>query len=88
MTPAKWKDPSVEDQVQAALTALEKMSTRRDRENLSRFGIAAPEAFGVSVGNIQKLAKRLGRNHGLAVALWKTGWYEARMLKTGARSCR
>jgi 3-methyladenine DNA glycosylase AlkD len=80
MTPAKWKDSSVEDQVQAALTALEKMSTRRDRENLARFGIAAPKAFGVSVGNIQKLAKRLGRNHELADALWKTGWYEARML--------
>ena len=26
------------------------------------------------------LAKRLGRNHELAAALWDTGWYEARML--------
>ena len=29
----------IEEQVQSALTALEKMSTRRDRENLTRFGI-------------------------------------------------
>jgi 3-methyladenine DNA glycosylase AlkD len=80
MTTAKRKDPSVEDQVQAALTALEKMSTTRDRENLTRFGITAPKAFGVSVSNIQRLAKHLGRNHELADSLWKTGWYEARML--------
>ena len=30
--------------------------------------------------NIQLLAKRLGRNHELAAALWETGCYEARML--------
>ena len=32
------------------------------------------------MSNIQVLAKRLGRGHELANALWKTGWYEARML--------
>ena len=32
------------------------------------------------MANIQKLAKRCGRNHELALALWETGWYEARML--------
>jgi 3-methyladenine DNA glycosylase AlkD len=80
MTPAKRAGASVEDQVQAALTALEKLSTKRDRENLARFGITAPKAFGVSVSNIQKVAKKLGRNHDLAGELWKTGWYEARML--------
>ena len=34
----------------------------------------------MSVANIRVLAKRLGRNHNLAAALWETGWYEARML--------
>jgi 3-methyladenine DNA glycosylase AlkD len=29
---------------------------------------------------LQGLAKRLGRDHALALALWDTGWYEARML--------
>jgi hypothetical protein len=70
----------VEEQVQAALASLEKMSTRRDRDNLARFGITATKAYGVSMSNIQVLAKRLGRGHELANALWKTGWYEARML--------
>jgi len=66
--------------VQAALSWLEQKSTQRDRENLARFGITASKAFGVSMANIQMLAKRLGRNHELAIALWDTGWYEARML--------
>jgi len=70
----------VREEVQAALTWLEQKSTQRDRENLARFGITASKAFGVSMANIQVLAKRLGRNHELAAALWDTGWYEARML--------
>jgi 3-methyladenine DNA glycosylase AlkD len=56
------------------------MSTEHDRENLARFGITASKAFGVSMANIQALAKRLGRSHDLAAALWDTGWYEARLL--------
>ena len=63
-----------------ALAWLERQSTKRDRENLARFGITASKAFGVSMANMQVLAKRLGRNHELAAALWDTGWYEARML--------
>ena len=30
--------------------------------------------------NVQLLAKQFGRNHDLAIALWDTGHYEARML--------
>jgi 3-methyladenine DNA glycosylase AlkD len=70
----------IDDQVEMALAALERMSTKRDRDNLKRFGITAKQAFGVSLANIQILAKRLGRSHELAAALWDTGWYEARLL--------
>jgi len=67
-------------QLDAALHALEAMSTAKDRDNLTRFGIEAPKAFGVSMANIQKVAKSTGRSHALAAALWSTGWYEARLL--------
>jgi 3-methyladenine DNA glycosylase AlkD len=70
----------LETAVKAALSSLEQMSTQRDRENLARFGITASKAFGVSMANMQGLAKRLGRSHELAAALWDTGWYEARTL--------
>lgn len=70
----------IQKEAQAALATLEEMSTQHDRENLVRFGINASQAFGVSMANIQVLAKRIGRNHELAAALWETGWYEARLL--------
>jgi 3-methyladenine DNA glycosylase AlkD len=71
---------SVEATVQGCLADLKKLSTKKDFANLKRFGIDAPKAFGVSMANLQKIAKPLGRDHALAAALWKTGWYEARML--------
>jgi 3-methyladenine DNA glycosylase AlkD len=79
-SPPKRAQRSLVKEVQAALSSLEQMSTQRDRENLARFGITASTAFGVSMANMQVLAKRLGRSHELAAALWDTGWYEARML--------
>ena len=66
--------------VSRVLAALERAATQRDRDNLARFGITAKKAYGVSIANIQRIAKPLGRNHALATALWKTGWYEARLL--------
>jgi len=66
--------------VRAVLSWLEEKSTARDQANLARFGITAKKAFGVSMANIQVLAKEIGRSHELAAALWETGWYEARML--------
>jgi 3-methyladenine DNA glycosylase AlkD len=66
--------------VQAALDWLRAKSTPKDLANLDRFGITADKAFGVSMANIQRLAKQLGHDHELALALWDTGWYEARML--------
>jgi 3-methyladenine DNA glycosylase AlkD len=63
------------------LTALKRRSNKRIREEmLTRYVITAPRAFGVSVGMLQQMARRIGRDHDLALALWETGWYEARML--------
>jgi len=45
-----------------------------------RYAIPNERALGVRMGDIQKLAKQLGRDHALALALWKTGVYEAQML--------
>lgn len=68
------------DRVHEALTWFERRGSKRNRDGMSRYGIVAAKVFGVSVADTQKLAKHLGRDHGLALALWKTGWYEARML--------
>jgi 3-methyladenine DNA glycosylase AlkD len=47
---------------------------------MARYAIPSEKAFGVTVGEIRTMGKQLGRDHNLALALWKTGWYEARML--------
>lgn len=72
--------PPIPSTVPDILTWLEKRGTRRNREGMARYGIVAPKAFGVSVGDLRALGKRVGRSHDLALALWKTRWYEARML--------
>ena len=66
----------------AVISELRRRSSKRVREGMSRYGIPSDKAFGVSVGDMRRLAKRLGRSHALAESLWKTGWYEARMLAT------
>jgi 3-methyladenine DNA glycosylase AlkD len=70
-----------DERVDQALAWLERRGTKRVRDQMSsRYGIVTPKAFGVPVGAIQQLARRLGRDHELAAALWATGWYEARLL--------
>jgi 3-methyladenine DNA glycosylase AlkD len=62
------------------LAWLEKKGSRKNRDGMARYAIVAPKVFGVSMATMQGLAKRLGRDHELAAALWATEWYEARML--------
>jgi 3-methyladenine DNA glycosylase AlkD len=47
---------------------------------MARYAIVARKVFGVTVADLRDLAKQVGRDHRTALALWKTGWYEARML--------
>jgi 3-methyladenine DNA glycosylase AlkD len=63
-----------------ALRWLRGKGTRRYKDGLARYGIVAPKAFGVPVGMMLAFAKRHGKDHALAAELWKSGWFEARML--------
>ena len=40
----------------------------------------AHRPFGVPIGTLLGMAKRLGKDHALAAGLWKSGRYEARLL--------
>jgi 3-methyladenine DNA glycosylase AlkD/uncharacterized protein YdhG (YjbR/CyaY superfamily) len=65
--------------VASVLAILKKLGDARFREEMSsRYGIVTPDAFDVRMNEMQRLAKELGRNHALALALWETGNYEAR----------
>lgn len=63
-----------------ALHQLRMSSSPAYRDGLSRYAIPSERAFGVPMGSIQALARRLGRDHELAAALWDSAWYEARLL--------
>ena len=51
-------------------------------EGMGRFGIRIESALGVSIPELRSLAKELGRDHRLALALWDTGLHEAMILAT------
>jgi 3-methyladenine DNA glycosylase AlkD len=62
------------------LAWLEKRGSRRTVAGMARYGIRAERAFGVTMGTLVSLKKRLGQDHALSLALWESGWYEARLL--------
>lgn len=72
----------VTKQAMAIIADLKRLGTQKVRDGMARYAIPSDNAFGVPVGQIRDLGKRLGRNHELAQALWDSGWYEARMLAT------
>lgn len=66
--------------VNSAVGELRKRGSKRGREGMARFALPSENALGVSVPDVRALAKRIGRDHPLALALWKTNMHEARML--------
>jgi 3-methyladenine DNA glycosylase AlkD len=71
---------SLDDEVQSALRWLKNHSTKANLSGMARFAIPSDNALGVAMRDIKALGHKLGHNHELALALWKTGVYEARML--------
>jgi 3-methyladenine DNA glycosylase AlkD len=72
--------PAVDDRVQAALDWLKGRATKATLDGMARYAIPSENAYGVPMRDIKALGKELGHDQPLAVALWATGVYEARML--------
>jgi 3-methyladenine DNA glycosylase AlkD len=66
--------------VAAVVAELKGLGSESVRAGMARYAIPADAAFGIPVGVIRQLGKRLGPSHELAQALWSTGFYEARLL--------
>lgn len=67
-------------QPEQILDRLKELSDPEAVEGMARFGINPENTFGVSIPNLRKLAKKIGRNHELAQQLWSSGFHEARIL--------
>lgn len=62
-----------------ALAQLEALGNEKVRAQNNKRG-AGDNQFGVRHGDIRKLATKIEANHALAIALWKTGNIDARLL--------
>lgn len=72
--------PSLDEAVRSALNWLTSHATKATLDGMARYAIPSDKALGVAMKDIKALGKQLGHHHALAVALWETGGYEARML--------
>jgi len=59
---------------------LKKNSNPKDKEGMARFGIDVKYALGVKIPILRSLAKKIGKNHQLALDLWKSKIHEVRIL--------
>jgi 3-methyladenine DNA glycosylase AlkD len=62
------------------IKTLKHYSSPKNKDGMAKFGIATEHALGVSIPNIRKIAREIGKNHELALSLWKTNIHEARIL--------
>jgi 3-methyladenine DNA glycosylase AlkD len=62
---------------------LDKLQSKAKPDQLAgmaKYGMAVERRLGVSVPEMRKLAKEIGKDHKLALELWKTGIAEARIV--------
>ncbi|MBI5236936.1 MAG: DNA alkylation repair protein [Deltaproteobacteria bacterium] len=62
------------------LRALKSLGNPKAVAGMARFGINPRNTCGVSIPDLRKLAKEIGKNHPLAQGLWQSGIHEARIL--------
>ncbi len=62
------------------LKQLKKHYNKENLEGMARYGIKTENAFGVSINELRKLARKIGHDHQLALGLWQTKIHEARIL--------
>jgi len=62
------------------LKKLKELSNPKAVEGMARFGINPENTYGVSIPNLRKITKEVGKDHTLAQKLWASGIHEARIL--------
>lgn len=60
------------------LKEMKRLSSPEARAKQKYFGITGEDNFGLTTPQMRALAKRIGKNHSLALQLWKTGIHEAK----------
>ena len=63
-----------------ALQELRALGEQRNVDGMARFGIRAKVVYGVAKPRMDELARRIGKDHKLALELWASGVHDARIL--------
>jgi len=72
---------SIDVRVAETLETLRRGSSAKVLADMGpRYGIRTARAFGVPMGQMKQIARQIGTDHHLAVALWDSEWYEARVV--------
>lgn len=66
--------------VDQVVKTLKEMAKPENVEGMARFGISSERRLGISVPEMRKLAKKLGKHHQLALDLWDTGIPEGQIV--------
>lgn len=66
--------------LQEVLAILKKHANPKNVEGMARFGINSENTLGISIPILRNLAKKIGKNHELALELWDSKIHEARLL--------
>jgi len=62
------------------LEQLTRMGSQKNRDGMARYGITARRVLGVSGAQLKPFARKVGKDHALALDLRKSGVFEARAL--------
>jgi len=62
------------------LKRLKSLGSLKNKEGMARFGINPQKNYGVTIPDLRRMAKEIGKDHPLALELWKSGIHEARIL--------
>lgn len=67
-------------QINGILKKLNALPNPKAVEGMTRFGINPENTYGISIPNLRKMAKEIGKHHSIAQQLWDSGIHEARIL--------
>ncbi len=65
---------------ESVLDRLHSLANPDNVAGMSRYGINTQDTLGISIYTLRPIAKEIGRDHALALALWDSGIHEARIL--------
>lgn len=66
--------------VDKVVSHLKSLASPENVASMKRFAVGGQNTIGISIPALRRMAKEIGRDHKIAIGLWKTGIHESRIL--------